>query len=134
MFLLDTNVFSDAHKGVPEPSRWLAASDPLTVFVSVITLGEIERGIEMIRRTNMPKAHRLEAWLAALRHDCSDRILPVTEDVAICWGRLMAGRTRGDADALIAATAIIHKLTVVTRNVPDFADTGVPVVNPWTAL
>jgi toxin FitB len=73
----------------------------------------------------------LEAWLAGLRLDCSNRILPVTEEIALQWGRLTARTPRGDADSLIAATAIVHGLTVVTRNVTDFADTGAAVVNPW---
>lgn len=133
MYLLDTNVFSDAHKGVPEPTRWLAAVDPLSVYLSVMTIGEIERGIELVRKKNALKAGRLSQWLAGLRHDCADRILPVTEEIAIQWGRISAGRTRGDADALIGATAIVHGLIVVTRNVADFSDIGVEVANPWTA-
>jgi len=133
MFLLDTNVLSDAHKGVPEPARWLAATAPSTIYVSVITLGEIERGIEMIRAGKPSKASELEAWLAALRHDCSDRILPVTEDIALEWGRLVARRPRGDVDSLIAATAVVHGLAVVTRNVADFAGTGVEIVDPWAS-
>lgn len=131
MFLLDTNVLSDAHKGVPEPARWLAAAAPSSIYVSVITLGEIERGIETIREAKPSKASELEGWLAALRHDCSDRILPVTQDVALEWGRLVARRPRGDADSLIAATALVHGLAVVTRNAADFTGTGIDVVDPW---
>lgn len=133
MFLLDTNVVSDAHKGVMEPARWLARADPQAVFLSVVTIGEIERGIELLRQNKNSKATSLQDWLAGLRRDCAERILPVTEEIAIVWGRLMAGRNRGDADALIAATAIVHGLTVATRNVTDFADTGASVVNPWEA-
>lgn len=133
MFLLDTNVLSDAHKGVPEPARWLAAAVPSSIYVSAITLGEIERGIETIREAKPSKAPELESWLAALRHDCSDRILPVTQDIALEWGRLVARRPRGDADSLIAATALVHGLAVVTRNVADFTGTGVDIVNPWAS-
>lgn len=131
MFLLDTNVLSDAHKGVPEPARWLASANPLTIYVSVITLGEIERGIALVRARSPAKAASLAAWLDALRSDCTDRILPVTEGIALEWGRIAARRARGDVDLLIAATAIVHGLTVVTRNVADFTDTGAAVLNPW---
>lgn len=133
MYLLDTNVLSDAHKGVPEPARWLADADPWQIYVSVITLGEIERGIELVRTTKPGKARELAGWLNALRDDCQDRILTVTEDIAREWGRIAARRPRGDIDSLIAATAVVHGLTVVTRNVADFADTGAAVINPWQA-
>ena len=101
--------------------------------LSVITLGEIERGIELVRTTKPGKARELAGWLNALRDDCQDRILTVTEDIAREWGRIAARRPRGDIDSLIAATAVVHGLTVVTRNVADFADTGAAVINPWRA-
>lgn len=131
MYLIDTNTFSDAHKGVPEPRRWLASVDPATIYISVITIGEIERGIELIRTSRPSKAQELEAWLETLRSENSDRILPVTEQVAIEWGRLSARRRRGEADGLILATARVHGLTVATRNVADFEDAEVTILDPW---
>jgi predicted nucleic acid-binding protein len=131
MYLVDTNVVSDAHKRVPKPTAWLAATDPFGLYLSVITVGEIERGIEKKRSTDKVKAVQLEQWLRDLRGDLSDRILPITEEVAVVWGRISAARTRSEADGLIAATALVHDLTIVTRNTADFDDTGAKVLNPW---
>lgn len=131
MYLLDTNIVSDVQRRLPKPTEWLASVDPTSVSLSVITLGEIERGIIKLRKVDSEKATRLDLWLRELRRDNADRILAVTEDVALTWGRITAGRIRGSADTLIAATALVHDLILVTRNVVDFDDTGVTVLNPW---
>ena len=133
MYLLDTNIVSDVQRRLPKPTEWLASVDPTSVSLSVITLGEIERGIIKLRKVDSEKATRLDLWLRELRRDNADRILAVTEDVALAWGRITAGRTRGSADTLIAATALVHDLILVTRNVADFDDAGVTVLNPWDA-
>jgi predicted nucleic acid-binding protein len=87
----------------------------------------------MKRRVDPVAATYLDRWMAATRQFYSGRILEITEPVARQWGLIAAGRTRSVVDGLIAATAIVHNLTVVTRNVADFADTGVAVLNPWAA-
>ena len=133
MYLVDTNVISDARRKIPQALSWLQSIPPDEVFLSVVTLGEIARGIAQKQRTDPRAAQVFERWLAPLRTTHKARILPITDVIAIEWGRLAAERPRGDADGLIAATAIVHSLTVVTRNVRDFADTGVPCINPWEA-
>lgn len=131
MYLLDTNIVSDVERRLPKPTAWLASIDPGSLNLSVITIGEIERGIVKQRKADPERATRLDLWLRELRRDNADRILAVTEEVALAWGRISAGRTRGSADTLIAATAFVHDLILVTRNVTDFDDTGVTVLNPW---
>ena len=133
MYLVDTNVISDARRKIPQALSWLQSVPPDEVFLSVVTLGEIARGIAQKQRTDPRAAQVFERWLAPLRTTHKARILPITDVIAIEWGHLAAERPRGDADGLIAATAIVHSLTVVTRNVRDFADTGVPCINPWEA-
>ena len=133
MYLVDTNVISDARRKIPQALSWLESIPPDEVFLSIVTLGEIARGIAQKQRTDPRAAQVFERWLARLRTTHKARILPITDVIAIEWGRLAAERPRGDADGLSAATAIVHGLTVVTRNVRDFADTGVPCINPWEA-
>jgi toxin FitB len=132
-YLLDTNVLSEARRRSPEAVAWLRAVDPASLFLSVITIGEIAKGIAQRARTDPVAAATLEAWLAALGTSYAERILAIDPAVAVTWGRLMAQRTRPAVDALIAATARVHNLVVVTRNVADFADCGVDVVDPWAA-
>lgn len=131
MYLVDTDIVTEARRGTPEVVAWLRSVDPLSVHLSVVTVGELMRGI-VLKQTSDPKpAGQLGEWLRKLRQDHADRILPITDQVAVAWGRLAAQRPRGDASGLIAATAIVHDLIVVTRNVDDFDDTGASVINPW---
>ena len=134
MYLVDTDVVSEARRGAAEAVGWLRSVDPLAVHLSVITLGEIMRGVALKQKSDPQTASRLAQWLQTLRRDHADRILPVTDAIAVEWGRIAALRPRGDADGLIAATAIVHDLIVVTRNVGDFDDTRASVLNPWDPL
>ncbi len=133
MYLLDTNIVSDARKRLPLIEAWLSPKASSELFISVITLGEIARGIAMKSRRDQIAAGHLSIWLQTTKKAFADRTLPVTEAIAIEWGRIAALRPRGDADGLIAATALVHDLILVTRNVADFEDTGVTILNPWTA-
>ena len=139
-FLLDTNCVSELVRIKPEPRvlEWMEAAEETLLHLSVLTLGEIRKGLAAIpqgkRRT------RLEAWLEVdLRSRFSGRILPVDAAVADRWGLLAAQARRKGAtlpiiDGLLAATALHHNLTMVSRNVCDFAAAQVPVLNPWEAL
>ncbi|PST19626.1 VapC toxin family PIN domain ribonuclease [Rhizobium sp. JAB6] len=131
MYLVDTNVVSEIRRGNSQAITWLRSVDPSTIYLSVITLGEIMRGIALKRKSDPRTATHLEEWLRKLRHDHRNRILPITDQIAVEWGRIAAQRPRGDADGIIAATAIVHDLIVVTRNIGDFDDTGALIVNPW---
>jgi toxin FitB len=131
MYLVDTNVISEARRRRLEAIAWLRSVKPSAVYLSVITIGEIARGIALKKRSDPSAAMQLSGWLQILRHDHAGRILPIGDEVAMEWGRLAAMRPQGDADGLIAATAIVHDLTLVTRNVADFDDLGVALLNPW---
>ena len=132
MYLVDTNVVSEARRGSREATSWLRSVNPLSVHISVITLGEIMRGIAIRQRRDPVAAGHLAEWLGRLRQNHTDRILPISDRIAVEWGRIAAIRPRGDADSWIAATAVVHDLILVTRNVVDFSDTGVSIVNPWS--
>ncbi len=103
------------------------------MFLSVITLGEVMKGIELRARTDRVAANSLRLWLHGLHSAYGDRILPIDGEVALAWGRIMAQRVRPVADALIAATAMVNRKVLVTRNIADFVDTGVEIIDPWAA-
>lgn len=135
MYLLDTNVVSELRKPRPHDAvlAWLKAANEADLHVSAVTLGEIQAGIELTREQDPPKAAEIEAWLARLTD--SLQVLPMDGAAFRAWARLMHRKsdTRYE-DAMIAATAQLHRLTVVTRNVADFGALGVPVLNPFDAL
>jgi predicted nucleic acid-binding protein len=132
MYLLDTCVISEARRRSRPAVTWLQSTRPETLFLSAITVGEIMKGVTMKLRTDPPAAAVLLRWLDELRVVYASRILPINDEVATSWGRMMAERSRPVVDTLIAATARVHNKVVVTRNVADFADVGVTVLDPWS--
>ena len=136
MYLLDTNVVSETRKPRPDPNvtAWLEGVDRDALYVSVLTLGEARKGIARLRVRDPRGAEDIRCWLDDLRRLFADRLLPVDADVAERWGDLAgAGRTLAVVDGLLAATALVHGLTLVTRNVADVESTGVAVLDPWRA-
>lgn len=112
-------------------SAWFRAAEGEEKFLSVLSVGEIRRGIESVRRKDERSAQKLDVWLAKLRAEYSTRILVMNEEIAETWGRLMVPDPLPVIDSMLAATAIVHGLTLVTRNVDDVRRTGVSFVNPF---
>lgn len=139
MFLLDTNVISELRKagdGKADPSvvAWLSGVDAATCYISAITLMEIEIGILRIVRRDAAQGARLRAWMNhQILPEFADRTLPFDKAAALRCAPLHVPDLRPERDAFIAATALVHGMTVVTRNVADFDFSGVPIVNPWDA-
>jgi predicted nucleic acid-binding protein len=137
VYLIDTNVISEARKreransGVRKFFRKAARSDA-EIYMSVVTVGELRRGVELVRhRGDAAQANLLETWLQEILVEYAQNILPIDEDVGQVWGRLRVPRPEHVLDKLIAATALIHDLAVVTLNVDDFSGTGVRLLNPF---
>ncbi len=132
-YLLDTNVVSELSKRNPAPNVvfWFQDAPEQRLFLSVLVLGEIRQGIERLRKRSPKRAASLDEWSEELLSWFPQRVLPVSGDVADQWGRLNAIRTVPVVDGLLAATALVHNLTLVTRDVGDVVDLGVAVVNPW---
>ncbi len=135
-YLLDTNVISELRRRSPDPAvvAWFSERPAVTLHLSVLTLGEIRKGVESL--ADATKRQQIRDWLDTdIKAFFSGRILPVDESVADCWGRLlaMAGRPLPSVDSLLAATAIAHGLVLVTRNTKDFAGLRMDTFNPWDA-
>ena len=133
-YLIDTNVISELRRREPEPRvvRWFEQRPARQLFMSVLTLGEIRRGVEQLAEGERQQA--LRTWLEQeLPAFFSERLLPIDDAVAQRWGRLMAemGRPLPAIDSLLVATALEHNLVLVTRNLKDVADLPVAVANPW---
>ncbi len=135
--LLDTNVLSELRKGRranPHLRGWFDGVSVDEIYLSVLVVGELRRGVELVRRRDTKQAAALERWLTRVTRDHAERILPVDGPVADQWGRLTAKQPGSVIDTLMAATALVHGLVLVTRNVKDVAWTGVSWLNPFEAL
>lgn len=133
-FLLDTNVLSEIRKGSHTDARvmrWWNQIEAMQVYLSVLCLGEIRYGIELKRRNDLKQSDVLERWLQTTISQFGGRILPVTGVVAEQWGRQSLDQRVPDADGLMAATATVHGLTMVTRNTKDSVRSEALVSNPW---
>ena len=133
MWLLDTMVISELRKRTPDPNvvNWLSSTHENSLFLSVVTISEIQRGIAVQRNKDAPFVERLQHWLDEMIRNYGDRVLPVTPHIACCWGELTARVGHDGADVMIAATALQHGLSVVTRNERHFSSFSVPVLNPY---
>ena len=134
-YLIDTNVASELRKSQradPHVTAWVRRTQRSAMFLSVLVVGEMRRGIDILRHRDPNQAAALERWLESdLLPSFAGRILPVTLDVAEAWARLSIPGPLPVVDGLLAATARVHGLTVVTRNTRDFARTGVSILNPF---
>ena len=133
-WLLDTNVLSELRKGVkcdPNVHQWAVESSSDQHWISVLSIGEIRKGIELLRRKSPDLCPAFERWIHSILTQYYKEILPITDTIADRWGSLMAVRPLLVIDGLLAATALEHNLTLVTRNTADFAQTGVQLHNPF---
>ena len=134
-YLLDTNVLSEARKPQPDSNviAFLQSADPLSVFLSVLTIGELRKGIaaKKLKDPDPNAATRLAAWVEGIEVSFADRILPIDAAAARLWGDWSGQRPRPVVDTLMAATAVQHDLTLVTRNLRDLQDVPVKLLDPW---
>lgn len=134
-FLLDTNIISEIRKrdrAHPNVVRWVARTPATEIGTSVLVLAEIRHGIELKRRSDPEQAKSLDRWFTQMRTRLGDRVLPIDEPIAGAWALLGIPDPLPLIDGLLAATAKVHGLTLVTRNVADIAVTGVPLFDPFS--
>lgn len=133
-YLLDTNILSETRKKTADPKviAFLTETDPSSFFISVLTLGELRKGVAQKMRSDAAGAQRIAEWVDGLEFSFADRIHGIDGPTARLWGELSAQRPRPVIDTLLASTAIVHQLTLVTRNVDDVSDIDVKVLNPFS--
>ncbi|MFY9685363.1 MAG: type II toxin-antitoxin system VapC family toxin [Pseudolabrys sp.] len=133
-YLLDTNIISEVRKGAKcdvNVAAWYDSIGDADIFLSVLVLGEIRKGVERARSSDPAQARALEKWLTTVAESFAERVLTVDQAVADEWGRMGAKRSVSTVDALLAATAKVHGMTLATRNVSDVADLGADFINPF---
>lgn len=132
-YLLDTNILSETRKKQADERviSFLSSAEPSTLYISVLTLGELRKGVALKKRSDKDAAKKIAAWVDGLEFSFSDRILGIDAVTASLWGELSAQRPRPVIDTLLAATAIVHELTLVTRNTKDVQDIDLKLLNPW---
>jgi toxin FitB len=132
-YLLDTNILSETRKKQANENvlSFVAGAHPSTLYISVLTLGELRKGVALKQPSDPAAAKRLGAWVDGLEFSFADRILGIDAPTARLWGELSAQRPRAVIDSLLAATAIVHELTFVTRNTSDVEDIDVKLLNPF---
>jgi toxin FitB len=133
-FLLDITVVSEVRKQAPDSgvAKWFGSVPADRLFLSVLVVGEIRQGIERLARRDPAQAENFERWLSQLVTGYGDRLVPITERIAQAWGRLNVPDSVPVVDGLMAATALVHDWTLVTRNVDDVRSTGVRLLNPFS--
>jgi predicted nucleic acid-binding protein len=132
-YLLDTNVLSEARRprGDERVKRWISSAPAADLYLSVLVVGEIRRGIERLKRRDPEGAEVYEAWLGTVLHDYADRVLPVDTEIAEAWGRMSVPDPVPIVNGLMAATAKVRGMTFVTRNTAGVERAGVRVLNPF---
>jgi toxin FitB len=132
-YLLDTNVLSESRRKGAEAGviSFLSAVDPSALYLSVLSLGELRKGVALKKKSDPDAAKKIAAWVDGLELSFADRVLGIDAATARLWGELSAQRSRPVIDTLLAATAIVHELTLVTRNTGDVQDIALKLLNPW---
>jgi len=133
-YLIDTNIISEVRRGANcdrNVAAWYDSIIDADIYLSVLVLGEIRKGIERARPKDPAQARALEKWLTDVVQSFAERILPIDHVVADEWGRMSAKRPLSTTDALLAATAKVHGMTLATRNIVDVADLGTDILNPF---
>ena len=133
-YLVDTNVLSEIRKGKradPAVWGWWNSTEDSDLFLSVMVLGEVRRGVEKLRRKDQERAQALESWMKKVVSGFDERVLPVDRKIADTWGAMGVERTLPMVDSLVAATAVAYNLILVTRNTKDMQDSGARLLNPF---